>query len=68
MLTPLNYCIVGAGPAGLAQARAFLRHGIEIDVFERHHDVGGIWDINRTDSPIYANSLHIIPTRESSLI
>lgn len=65
MLTPLNYCIVGAGPAGLAQARAFLRHGIEIDVFERHHDVGGIWDINRTDSPIY-ESAHFISSKTLS--
>jgi cation diffusion facilitator CzcD-associated flavoprotein CzcO len=34
-------CVVGAGPAGLSLARAFLAQGIPFDVYERHRDVGG---------------------------
>jgi cation diffusion facilitator CzcD-associated flavoprotein CzcO len=61
----LRYCIVGAGPAGLAQARAFVHHGIEFDMFERHTDVGGIWDFARLDSPIY-ESAHFISSKTLS--
>lgn len=42
-------CIVGAGPAGpagLSAARALKRLGIPYDQFERHSDVGGIWDLD----------------------
>jgi cation diffusion facilitator CzcD-associated flavoprotein CzcO len=37
-------CVVGAGPAGLAMARALKRMGLQFDVFERHAGVGGIWN------------------------
>jgi cation diffusion facilitator CzcD-associated flavoprotein CzcO len=36
-------CIVGGGPAGMAMARAMLRHSVPFHVFERHNDVGGLW-------------------------
>jgi cation diffusion facilitator CzcD-associated flavoprotein CzcO len=48
-----RYCIVGAGPAGLAQARAFKRAGIAFDVIERHGDLGGLWDIENPGTPMY---------------
>jgi cation diffusion facilitator CzcD-associated flavoprotein CzcO len=58
-------CVVGAGPAGLAMARALIRHGLEFDCFERHHDLGGIWDQDNPGSPIY-DSAHFISSRSMS--
>ena len=40
-------CIIGAGPGGLSAARALKLRDIVYDHFERHHDVGGIWDITK---------------------
>lgn len=58
-------CIVGAGPAGLSAARAFRRLGIEYDQFERHTDVGGIWDLDNPGTPMY-ESAHFISSRTMS--
>ena len=55
-------CVVGAGPAGLAMTRALMRHGLEFDCFERHDDVGGIWDQSNPGSPMY-DSAHLISSR-----
>jgi cation diffusion facilitator CzcD-associated flavoprotein CzcO len=60
-----DHCIVGAGPAGLAATRAFLAQGLEVDVFERHDDVGGIWDQDNPGSPMY-DSAHFISSRTMS--
>lgn len=60
-----RYCIIGAGPAGLAQARAFNRRGIEFDVIERHRRLGGVWDIDNPGSPMY-ESAHFISSRTLS--
>jgi hypothetical protein len=60
-----RYCIVGAGPSGLAMAAAFRRHGIAYDQFERHHGVGGLWDQNNAGSPLY-DSAHFISSRTCS--
>lgn len=64
MLTSVRhrYCIVGAGPSGLAQARAFRKRGIEYDHYERHGDVGGLWDIDNPGTPLY-ESAHFISSR-----
>lgn len=62
---PPRTCVVGAGPAGLAMARALLRHRQEFDCFERHSDVGGIWDQDNPGSPIY-DSTHFISSRSMS--
>ena len=48
--------IVGAGPAGLAQARAFMRAGIPFELVERHSGPGGIWDIENPGSPMYGSA------------
>jgi len=61
----MRTCVVGAGPAGLAMMRALGRHGIEYDCFERHEDVGGIWDQGNPGSPIY-DSAHFISSRSLS--
>uniref|UniRef100_UPI001C2F7D01 APC family permease n=1 Tax=Streptomyces sp. GbtcB6 TaxID=2824751 RepID=UPI001C2F7D01 len=48
-----RYCLVGAGPSGLVMARAMIAEGVPFDWFERHTDVGGIWDIDSPGSPMY---------------
>lgn len=58
-------CVVGGGPAGLSLARTFLRHGIPFDVYERHSDVGGLWDRTNPGSPIY-DSAHFISSKTQS--
>ncbi|PJZ68765.1 F420H(2):quinone oxidoreductase [Leptospira perolatii] len=60
-----HYCIIGAGPAGLAMARSFLLKGVPFDVFEKHSDVGGIWDPKNQGSPIY-KSAHFISSKTLS--
>lgn len=57
-----RYCIVGAGPAGLCAARAFKRLGIPYDQYERHSDVGGIWDMDNPGSPMYETA-HFISSK-----
>lgn len=58
-------CVVGGGPAGLSLARTFLRHGIPFDVYERHSDVGGLWDQSNPGSPVY-DSAHFISSKTQS--
>jgi cation diffusion facilitator CzcD-associated flavoprotein CzcO len=60
-----KYCIVGGGPSGLIMARAFLKEGIPFDLFERHSDVGGIWDAENEGSPMY-DSAHYISSKYTS--
>jgi hypothetical protein len=61
-----RYCIIGAGPAGLAQARAFRRAGIPFDLFERHRGIGGLWDIENPGTPIYDGCRTITSKRLSA--
>src|SRR6185437_9721310 len=58
-------CIVGAGPAGLALARACVRHNVPFGVYERYSDVGGIWDQKNPGSPIYDRA-HFISSKTLS--
>lgn len=62
---PAQFCIIGAGPAGLATARALTEKGIEYDHVERHSGVGGIWDIEAPGTPMY-DSAHFISSRTVS--
>lgn len=57
--------IIGAGPAGLAVARALSKLGMDFDVFEKHNDVGGIWNAENPGSPMY-NSAHFISSKTMS--
>ena len=58
-------CVVGAGPAGLSLSRAFLAQGVPFDVYERHRDVGGLWDQSNPGSPVY-DSAHFISSKTQS--
>lgn len=58
-------CVIGAGPAGLSAARALKRLGIPYDQYERHTDVGGIWDIDNPGTPMYETA-HFISSRNTS--
>ncbi|MGW0039204.1 flavin-containing monooxygenase [Gordonia sp. NPDC003376] len=63
--TPDRVCIVGAGPSGLVAARRLRDAGIPFDVFEKHSDVGGIWDPENEGTPIY-DSAHFISSKYTS--
>ncbi|WP_380160624.1 flavin-containing monooxygenase [Kineococcus sp. R86509] len=56
--------VVGAGPAGLAAARALRARGLSYDHVDRH-GVGGIWDIEAPGSPMY-EAAHFISSRTLS--
>ncbi|MEM9200887.1 MAG: NAD(P)-binding domain-containing protein [Actinomycetota bacterium] len=61
----LDVAVVGAGPAGLTLARRLAATNASFAVFERHTDVGGIWDIDAPGSPMY-ESAHFISSRTLS--
>lgn len=62
-----SWAIVGAGPSGLAMGRAFSLAGIPFAGYERHSDVGGIWDIDNPGTPMY-ESAHFISSRTLSAL
>lgn len=57
--------IIGGGPAGLATARALTQMNIPFTIFEKHSDVGGIWDRQNPGSPMY-RSAHFISSKTMS--
>lgn len=57
--------IIGAGPAGLAVARALSERGLDYAHVERHTGVGGVWDIDAPGTPMY-ESAHFISSRTVS--
>ncbi|MEO0473754.1 MAG: NAD(P)/FAD-dependent oxidoreductase [Bacteroidota bacterium] len=59
------YLIIGAGPAGLATAAALRQAGIGYEMVDAGNKVGGIWDIEREDTPMY-QSAHFISSRSLS--
>ena len=58
-------CVIGAGAGGLSMARALKRHGIAYDHYERHSDVGGVWDQENPGSAMY-DSAHMISSKTMS--
>lgn len=58
-------CVIGAGPAGLAVARALTERGLPYTHIERHEGPGGLWDIDNPGSPMY-ESAHFISSRTLS--
>jgi Flavin-binding monooxygenase-like len=61
----LPYCVVGAGPGGLAAARWLSALDVPFEGFERNPDVGGIWNIGFPGSPMY-ESAHFISSKTLS--
>jgi hypothetical protein len=61
----VRHCIVGAGPSGLSTLRSMLSLGLNVDVFERHDSLGGIWDRRNPGTPMY-ESAHFISSRDLS--
>ena len=60
-----RYAVIGAGPSGLAAARALQRAGVAFDGFEASHGVGGLWDIDNPRSTMY-ESAHLISSRTTT--
>lgn len=61
----LPVCIIGAGPAGLAAARALRERGVSYVHLERNSGVGGLWDIEAPGGPMY-ESAHFISSKTKS--
>lgn len=45
--------VIGAGPAGLAAAAALTALQVPFDLVDRAADVGGIWNPDREDTPVW---------------
>ncbi|GAA1483717.1 flavin-containing monooxygenase [Brachybacterium fresconis] len=55
--------IIGAGPAGLAAAAALKALEVPFDLVDRAKHVGGIWNEEREDTPVWP-ALEMISSRE----
>lgn len=61
----LDAIVVGAGPSGLILANMLAKANANFTVLERNKDVGGIWDIDAPNSPMY-ESAHFISSKTLS--
>ncbi len=57
-----RYCVIGAGPSGLAALRNFLARGVPVVGFEREDDVGGNWYYGKASSSV-CQSTHLISSK-----
>ncbi|MFO0869962.1 MAG: NAD(P)-binding domain-containing protein [Pirellulales bacterium] len=64
-VAPLPYCVIGAGPAGLAAVKNFLHRGIPVLGLEREDDVGGNWYFGKRSSSV-CHSTHLISSKRMS--
>ncbi|MBS1904985.1 MAG: NAD(P)/FAD-dependent oxidoreductase [Actinobacteria bacterium] len=64
-MTATSYAVIGAGPSGLAVARALQKAGIDATGYEASHGVGGLWDITNPRSTMYS-SAHLISSRTTT--
>ncbi len=58
-----KYAIIGAGPSGLSCAKVFLDLGIPFQGYEASDSVGGLWNFENPNSPLYPN-VHLISSRK----
>jgi isoprenylcysteine carboxyl methyltransferase (ICMT) family protein YpbQ len=63
MAPPPRVCVIGAGAAGLAMARALKRAGIAFDVLEQRQRLGGLWTAD-ADSAVSKNT-HMVSPKSS---
>ncbi len=56
MASKKKVAIIGAGVSGLAAARTFKQTGHDVAVFERSHDLGGVWEPSRSYPGIQTQS------------
>lgn len=63
--TRAKVLVIGAGPAGLAAAAALKALEVPFDLVDRAKDVGGIWNLQREDSPVWP-ALEMVSSREST--
>lgn len=61
--TPERWCVIGAGPSGLAALKNLLEVGIEAECLEREGDIGGNWDFRSPASAVIA-STRLISSRK----
>ncbi|CEA08194.1 4-hydroxyacetophenone monooxygenase [Arthrobacter saudimassiliensis] len=61
----LPVAVIGAGPSGLAAMRSLDRRGLSFTGFEKHTDVGGLWNIGNPASTVY-ESAHLISSRTTT--
>jgi len=60
-------CVIGAGPSGLATAKALVDRGIDFDWFEKGSMVGGLWQIDNDNGGAAAyETLHLNSSRPLS--
>ncbi|OJU91508.1 MAG: monooxygenase [Burkholderiales bacterium 66-5] len=57
--------LIGAGPSGLAGARALQKAGVPFQGFEAWDDVGGLWNIENPRSTVY-ESAHLISSKTTT--
>ncbi len=57
--------IIGAGPAGLAAAAALKARAIPFEIIDAGRMPGGIWDIGRSETPMY-EAAHFISSKTLS--
>jgi Flavin-binding monooxygenase-like len=60
-----KYLIIGAGPGGISAGISLKKHHIAFDIIDKGAQIGGIWDINRPDTPMY-ESAHFISSKTQS--
>lgn len=60
--TEESFCVIGAGPCGLAAAKNLRMSGVPVTVFDRNGDVGGNWCYGTPSSSVYA-SAHLISSK-----
>ncbi len=56
MVKKKKVAVIGAGVSGLAAARVFKQIGHTVTVFERSHDLGGVWEPSRSYPGIQTQS------------